>query len=170
MSEETKDAMAQLKPRQQRFVMAMASSPSLKAAAEKVGVHASTADAWMKLPAVKEALADLLQRVSDETARRLQRESGQYLDVASKLVADDDREPAVRMRGALTLLQMGFDVALYRELERRVYQLERAIRAPGSGVQIRIWHLETPGNPIESASRSDMTDAVNTTMEDPDDE
>jgi hypothetical protein len=121
-----------LTPVQERFIVAMQSMPTIKAAASSVGITARTVLNWMKLPHFKQAYEEAHRRVYDESLEGLRDGVNDAILVLKTVMADEKADSAVRVRAANMYLQHSLRVNKLDEHETLLQELE-AIKAS--------WHV-----------------------------
>jgi len=115
-----------LTPRQRRFVAAMLSEKTIRAAAKRAGVSEATAGRWLALPAVRRAIEAAEAEALAELSRGLLRLSTQTIN-AIEIVLTSEAAPSVRLRAADIVLSRLLHYVEFVSLERRVSEIEQRL-------------------------------------------
>jgi hypothetical protein len=106
-------------------VAALLTAPTIKAAAQQVGISEMALHAWLKIPAFAKLLREAQQQVFGHTLRRIQIESGQALDVIARVLRKKKGgNDGLKVRAALGLLGHGLKVNELVELAERLAAIE----------------------------------------------
>lgn len=111
-----------LKGKRRAVVLALATTRTLSAASREAGVSRSTIYSWMQEPGFREAVGQMRHRFFEEAAELLL--AGQAKAVSRLLEGLDSRDPALRLRSATSILELGMDVREGSEMEARLRDLE----------------------------------------------
>ena len=109
---------------QGRAVLAILSAATLADAAREVGVHHRTLKNWLLRPDFREELRIARQRVFDDALTRLEGACNLAVDTLRRAMVSG--EPAVQVRAATAVLQLGLKATEQIELAERVAALESA--------------------------------------------
>jgi hypothetical protein len=113
-------------------VDALLTEPSVKAAAQKVGVSEWALHAWLKIPAFATLLREAQQQLFTHTLRRIQIESGTALDVLAKVLRKKKGgNDGLKVRAALGLLGHGLKASELHDLADRLAAIEAELAKPG---------------------------------------
>lgn len=113
-----------MKPRQQRFIGALFEYPTIRAAAESVGVTDRTARRWLNDPEIIGALQEAEGAALAETTRRLVALSAEAVNTLGDAMADEDATTGARIRAADIVLARLLQLRELVTLEERVTALE----------------------------------------------
>jgi DNA-binding transcriptional MerR regulator len=123
MSEAEKSGISR---KQETFIAAMLSLPTITAAARAAGVTDRTARLWMKQPLIQEAYRAARKEVFDEVLEGLRDCAKEAIDtLRTNLTA---LEPAVQVRAAHIILTQSIQVHKIEQLEARIQELEDALK------------------------------------------
>lgn len=120
--------LGSLSAKQQTFVLAMLTSPSIVAAAKETGVAEKTAHQWLKLPHVKEALDDARREVFESSLAELKLAVRLAVKTLTKHLKDDDTPAAAQIRAAQIVIEQAVELYKIGELERKVAELEQLVK------------------------------------------
>jgi phage terminase small subunit len=119
----------ELSRKQETFIAAMMTLPTIEAASRAAGVTSKTARLWMKQPHIQEAYKAAKQAVFEETLEGLRDCTKEAIDtLRSNLKAID---PAVQVRAAHILLTQAVQLYKYEEVEAAVKELKDALEGQG---------------------------------------
>jgi len=110
--------------RQRRFFAALLSAVSVREAARQVGVGETTAWRYMRIPAMRRALASRQAAVLGQASHRLAAEMAAALDTLGSIVRDVQVAPGTRVSAARVILESGLRMAEMVTLTERVTALE----------------------------------------------
>jgi hypothetical protein len=119
--------VGELKRRQRAFVGALLVAPTIKQAAECVGVTERTARRWWTLPEVQAELRRLQEQELSAAARQAVLGMGEALGVLREIVKDRRAPRAHRISAARAVLAVGLRVYELHTLAERVAALEDAL-------------------------------------------
>lgn len=120
-----KGAVKKLSAKQDRATVALLSSPTIREAAETVGVGETTLFRWLQNPVFQEAYQQAKQAVVRQAITRLQQVTGEAVDVLREVMTDPDSPASSRVTAARTVLDMALRAVELEDLESRVTKLER---------------------------------------------
>ena len=110
--------------RQRRFFAALLSAVSVREAARQVGVGETTAWRYMRIPAVRSAIAARQASILGQVSHRLSVEMSAALDTLGSIVRDVQVAPGTRVSAARVILESGLRMAEMVTLTERVTALE----------------------------------------------
>jgi hypothetical protein len=116
---------AQLRPAQQRAVVALLQFRNVAEAATATGTPARTIYRWLREEGFRAALVVAEGAAIDAATRRLVTLSGKAIDVFDGLL-DASSPPTVRLRAAAGVLEYLLRLRELRDLEARLTRLEEA--------------------------------------------
>jgi hypothetical protein len=125
------DAIEQLNPEQQQAVIALLNEPTMRKAAEVVGVHEKTIQRWMDDPTFDAALrhARLLQ--FKQAMSVAQKYAPTALGVLVSIATDKNVAASARVSAAAHVARISRETIELDDLAARVKMLEQAQRAQG---------------------------------------
>lgn len=118
----------ELTRKQETFIAAMLSMPTIMAAAQHVQVTDKTAHAWLKLPHVQEAYQQARKEAFDKSLQVLMTGTSSALSTILSIMKDSENSPGVRLRAAQIWLEKAIEVHKNEDLEARIQELEEAVR------------------------------------------
>ncbi len=110
--------------RQERAVLVLLETPTIAAAANKIGVNESTVRRWRAEPKFQQALEEARHEAFGGALCRLQVGVGKAVDALLAVVEDDQAKPSARISAARTLLEHGHRAEDALELRHRLAALE----------------------------------------------
>ena len=113
-----------LSPRQHRFLAALVTAPSVKAAAEAAGIGEKTAWRYLGDDGIRGALAGHFDAVMADTSHRMAGAMSEALEVILDVMRGETTPPAVRVSAGRVILDAGLRLAELVTLAERVAQLE----------------------------------------------
>ncbi len=133
MSEKTPETehfrtFSNISAKQEMFIAAMLSLPTITAAARASGVTDKTARLWMKQSHVQEAYRLAKQIAFAEVLEGLRDHAKGAIDTIKDIMDSTEVDPAVRLRAGNIILMHAIQIHRAEELESRLLELEEAIR------------------------------------------
>lgn len=113
-----------LSTRQRRFLAALATSPSVKAAAQMAGIAERTAWRYLSDDAIRRELAGQHDALLADTSRRMAGAMTEALNVVLGILRDVKTPPSVRVSAGRVILDSGLRLAELVTLAERVAALE----------------------------------------------
>ncbi len=121
--------------RQEQAVFVLLETPTIAAAANKIGVNESTLRRWRAEPEFQRALEQARREAFDGALGRLQAGVGKAVDALLAVVDDDQAKPSARISAARTLLEHGHRADDALELRHRLAALEAALEVRMENLQ-----------------------------------
>ena len=115
---------SKLTARQEQAVVVLLETPTIAAAANKLGVNESTLRRWRAEPGFQRALEEVRREAFDGALGRLQAGVGKAVDALFAVVEDDQAKPSARISAARTLLEHGHRADDALELRHRLDALD----------------------------------------------
>jgi hypothetical protein len=114
--------------KQDQFIAALLSYPTVEAAAKAVGIGDVTAWKWGKDPAFAERYREATREVMRHTSARLQEATRVAVDCLRE-ITENKKEPASsRVSAARTILEMAAKAADLEDVQRRLDALEQVAK------------------------------------------
>ena len=124
MPETPKGHGEKLARKQELAVAALLSSPTIGAAAEKVGVAERTLRNWMELPDFRETYLKARRKVVEQVGARIQQAGSEAVATLRGVMSDSDAPASARVTAARVVLELGYRGIELEDLSWRVGQLE----------------------------------------------
>lgn len=121
-------AIGILKPKQEKFLMALVSEPSITKAIEKAGIAKKTAYKYLKDEAFSREYMQLRQDMAGRTTSLLLQASGRAVEVLYQVMDDEKVSPYARVQASKTVLEMAYRGFELENLQTRIEQLEQDLR------------------------------------------
>lgn len=102
---------------------------SLVAAAKCAGISERTARRWLKEPAFQSAYQDAQRMLFDDALRELRLNVGDAIKTLRRHLNGEDTRPYVQVAAASKWLDLALELYKTADLERKVSELEQAIKA-----------------------------------------
>ena len=112
--------------RQQAIIPLLIEMPTLRSAADKIGINQSTLMRWLKLPEFIKAYREARYVVMSEAFMNLQKNCNRATEVLVELMEDEETPHAVRYNCACAILDMAMRTRTIDELEERLEAIEQA--------------------------------------------
>jgi hypothetical protein len=122
--DETKGHGEKRSRKQEQFIAALLSYPTVEAAAEAVGIGHVTAWQWRKDPEFAKEYRQATREVMREAAARLQIAAREGVDTLREIQSKGQSE-AARVSAARTILDMALKAADLEDVQQRLDALER---------------------------------------------
>lgn len=106
-----------LTPKQEQFIEAMLTLPSIAQAAEAIGMHKNTCERWMRQEHVREAFSKARKEAFHQSLARLTAGIDKALDVLDQAMTDESAPQAVRVRAAQLWIEQALQTQRLNEIE-----------------------------------------------------
>jgi hypothetical protein len=120
--------------KQEQFIAALLSQPTVEAAAKTVGIGNTTAWRWRNDPAFADQYRGATREAMRHAAALLQGAAREAVDTLRKIQSEGESE-AARVSAARTILEMALKAADVEDIQQRLDALEQAIQANGRNPQ-----------------------------------
>lgn len=97
-----------LTPKQERFMLALATAPSVTIACERSGIARSTGHKYLKSTTFRKAWRDYRGEIMQQTTSQLQNASLEAVAVLREIMLDGTASPYARQQAAQTVLTMAY--------------------------------------------------------------
>lgn len=114
--------------KQETFLLAYLSLPTIQAASETAGVSHDTAQRWLKLPQVQARYQELKQEYVDASLTSLLRHTDTAIETLARHMTDSETPAAQQIRAAQLLLEQVIDLHKMSELEQKIARLEQLVQ------------------------------------------
>lgn len=121
-----------LNRRQRRFVSALVTSPTIRAAARETGISETTAYRYLRNQAVKQVLSQELDDLLAQMTRRAVDEMGAALDTLVEIHKDKEQGGAQRVSAARVIFAESPKLREAYDLAERVAELEQREQEEGA--------------------------------------
>ncbi len=159
---------SKLKARQEQAVLVLLETPTIAAAANKIGVNESTLRRWRADPEFQQAMEEARRDAFGDALCRLQAGAGKAVDALLAVVDDDQAKPSARISAARALLEHGHRAKDALELRhrraRRLVNEKRAAEVELEAREARAWMSSRSGEravgahgPLSSSEEDDAT-------------
>jgi len=116
------------KPRKrEQAIIALLEQPSIKEAAQSVGIGEATLFRWLQEPEFQRAYREAKHRVVEQAISRLQQVSGEAVDTLREIMLDTEKPPSTRVTAAKAVLEWSIKAVEMEDLVTRVEDLERFV-------------------------------------------
>jgi hypothetical protein len=106
-------------------IAVLVATPTIKAAAARIGVAEKTVHAWLKDPAFSEALGRAQAAMTRDAIRQVLQAVGSAVAVLEAIMTDTAHPPMPRVVAAKAILENALKVYDLEEVMRRLEALER---------------------------------------------
>jgi len=113
--------------KKEEAIAAMLSQPSLEAAARTLGISVQTLYRWLKIPEFKKSYLEARREVVSQANARMQQNSGFAASTLLKVMVSQDVPASVRIRAALSVMQLSQKSLQDEDLEIRLADVEAAL-------------------------------------------
>lgn len=124
--------IADLTPKQEKFLVALSSSSSIDEASDRAGIHRSTAYRYLKDDNFNEAKKRLRRETMDVVSGRVQAEAVESLNVLAELRDDPNNPPHSRVQASKILLDTAFRAFELENITERIEYLEEILNKGGA--------------------------------------
>ena len=116
-----------LSRKKEQAVMALITEPTIKAAADKIGITTATLYKWLKLPEFRSAYMEAKRETVSVAITRLQQVAVEAVDALRSIMNDPNKAASARVAAARTILEMAIKAVEIEDLEVRIEELERVM-------------------------------------------
>jgi transposase-like protein len=110
--------------KQELAVMALLTEPTIKQAAEKVGINEATMHRWLQLDSFQDMFRNAKKQAVSQATARLQQSSSLAVETLNEVMANKKASPMARVTAAKTVLEMCFKAYEIEEIKDRLEKLE----------------------------------------------
>ena len=121
-----------LSRKEEAFLAALLTEPTVQAAAKAVGISEATAWRWMQRPDFKARYQQARRELVEAAIGKLQKAATQAVDTLAEIAAAGEKESA-RVQAAKGLLELCLKACEVEDLARRIEELERRLEAMANG-------------------------------------
>ena len=118
-------ATTTLTTKQEKAISALLSEPTIKQAAEKIGIGERTLHTWLAEPAFVDAYRAARRDAVGQAVARLQQTATHVVTVLLTLMADKTTPAAVRLNAASKVLDLSFKAVELEDIQARLEALEQ---------------------------------------------
>jgi hypothetical protein len=119
-------ATSKLERRQEVFIAALLTEPTISAAAQRAQISEATALRWLKLPEVSDAARAARRQVVEAAIAHLQGSASEAVEALRRNLAPETPR-AIQVRAAVAILQFATQATELVEVLERVDRLEAAL-------------------------------------------
>lgn len=123
--------MEELTDNQEKFLLNLMASSTIKEASSKTGISHDTAQRWLKLPHVQEKYTAMRKEVLNESLLSLAKDVSVARETLRKHCTDENTSAYVQVLSAKTILENGLDLFKLFELEQKIVQFEEILKGMG---------------------------------------
>jgi uncharacterized membrane protein (DUF106 family) len=116
-----------LSRKKDQAVMALITEPTIKAAAQKVGITTPTLHKWLKLSEFKAAYREARREAVTVAIARLQQAAAEAVEALRAIMNDTSKPASARVSAARSILELAFMGIEIEDLEVRIEELERVM-------------------------------------------
>lgn len=117
-----------LTARQETFITALLSAPSIIEATRIAGIGEKTGRRWLQLPHVQAAYQAAQREVFDSSLTTLKLAVHDAVSTLSKLMKDEETPATSRIRAAQIILEQSIELHKMSELEQKIAELEQLVK------------------------------------------
>ena len=119
--------------KQEEAIAALLSQRGIDDAARTCGVSGRTLIRWLKLPEFQAAYREARRAAFSQSIARLQQATGAAVSTLLKVMVDPSTPPSAKVRAADSVLDRSAKAIEIEDIEARVTELERAMKASQQG-------------------------------------
>jgi hypothetical protein len=113
---------------QERAIAALISSPSILGAAKNVGIGEKTLNRWLKLENFKTAYREAREQVVNQAIAGIQKSMADAVKALKDIMTDEQAPASARVSAARTIIDTALKSAEIEDLDRRISELEKAVK------------------------------------------
>lgn len=114
-----------LSRKKDQAVIALLTEPTMKAAADKVGISDMTLWKWTQLPEFRSAYMDAKREAVSFAIAKLQQSTLEAVEALRAVMNDPNKPASARVAAARSILEMAIKAIEIEDLEVRITELER---------------------------------------------
>ena len=118
-----------LSRKQDTFISALLTTPTLADAAHTVGIGEVTAWRWLKEPTVQTAYREVRRAVVTQAIAQVQRATGEAVETLRAVMQDPEAPASAKVSAARTILETAVKAVELEDLEARIAALEAQSKA-----------------------------------------
>ena len=108
-------------------VVALLEHPTVRQAAQAVGIGEATLFRWLQVPEFQDAYRDAKRQIVNHAIARLQQATIEAVDTLSEVMKDKNKPPSPRVKAAKTVLELAVKALEIEDIQSRVESLERIV-------------------------------------------
>lgn len=116
-----------LSRKKDQAVMALITEPTMKAAADKIGITPRTLYKWLKMPEFRSAYMQAKREAVSVAITRLQQAATEAVEALRAIMNDASKPASARVAAARAILEMAIKAIEIEDLEVRIEELEHKI-------------------------------------------
>lgn len=117
--------MQKLKPKQESFMFALITEPTVTKAYQKANISNSTAYKWLKDETFKQALMEFRRELMKQTTAKLQANSIGAIDTLVAIMEDENQPANARVQSSRTILEYAYKGLELEDIQERLDRLEQ---------------------------------------------
>jgi uncharacterized protein YggE len=110
--------------KQDAFLGALLSEPTIYAAAQRVGINETTGHRWLKDPAFNQMYREAKRQIVDHAIAQAQRSASEAVETLRAVMANEEAPASARVSASKTMLDFALKVGTVEDLEARLAALE----------------------------------------------
>ena len=110
--------------KKEQAIAALLTQPSMEAAARSIGIAVKTLRTWLKVPEFHRSYLDARREVVSQANARIQQNAGFAASTLLKVMVSQDVPASVRIRAALSVMQLSQKSLQDEDLEVRLTAVE----------------------------------------------
>lgn len=114
-----------LSRKKDQAIVALITEPTMKAAADKIGITTPTLYKWLKLPEFRSAYMQAKREAVSVAITRLQQAATEAVEALRAIMNDASKPASARVAAARSILEMAIKAVELEDLEIRIEELER---------------------------------------------
>ena len=114
-----------LSRKKDQAVMALITEPTMKAAADKIGITPRTLYKWLKMPEFRSAYMAAKREAVTVAVARLQQAAAEAVEALRSIMNDPKKPASARVSAARSILELAIKAIEIEDLEIRIEELER---------------------------------------------
>lgn len=118
--------------KQDQALAALLLQPTIREAAQAVGIGEATLFRWMQIPSFQEAYRQLKREAVGHAVTTLQKAATEAVDTLRTVMADKGAPASARVTAARVVLEVGIKAVELEDLVARVEELEQLAAVKGS--------------------------------------
>lgn len=123
----TRTRLGKLKPKQQKAVTALLTHPTIRQAAEAVGIGERTLHEWLKEPAFQSVYREMRRASFSHSITLTQQYAAMAVNTLGKVMLDPAAQHSAKVAAAATVLRFGRDALELEDLAVRIEAIERSM-------------------------------------------
>ncbi|MFH1624557.1 MAG: hypothetical protein ABID54_05300 [Pseudomonadota bacterium] len=120
--------------KKEQAVVALLEHPTVREAAQAVGIGEATLFRWLQVPEFQDAYREGKRQIVNHAISRLQQATVEAVETLREIMRDKEKPPSPRVTAAKAVLEISVKAIEMESLEARLEELEEAVLNRKGGI------------------------------------